>query len=413
MKDTPENWQKAIAIAWRIEEDLQHSDWQKLFDPTFAKYGLKTKYAAELKLAAPIPQLEPEMTVGAMWEEYLIWKRPQLQPTTFEFRFSRAYSVIIKGLVWDGKNCTHSDTGNGAYNLPLSAVSADILLAHPNAMPIKLNTLNALSEAFARLQSLGQTKLTVNPFVVHRNSTKNKTDMYKQNVDSDGAEREWYEVQDTETDPEEKDRRAFTKDDRDTIIKAFYEHKNAAPRQMAPLVEFRFLTGCRNGEAFALRWGDVFLGRDRDKIVFARSYNGDLKNTQVTKTGESRIFKMNDTLRKLLLRIKPETALSTSLVFSKLNGTSWDSCSTAEIWSMSYTKRKDVKYEYPGIVTKLAANNLISGYLPFYNCRHTFISLMAHAGVDLFLLATACGNSIEVIQRHYLGVNKSATFPDI
>ena len=41
LKDTPENWQKAIAIAWRIEGDLQHPDWQQLFDPSFAKYGLR------------------------------------------------------------------------------------------------------------------------------------------------------------------------------------------------------------------------------------------------------------------------------------------------------------------------------------------------------------------------------------
>jgi hypothetical protein len=75
MKDTPENWQKAIAIAYRIEGDLQHPDWQQLFDPSFAKYGLKSKYTAELKLAAPIPEPEPEMTVGAMWEDYLVWKQ--------------------------------------------------------------------------------------------------------------------------------------------------------------------------------------------------------------------------------------------------------------------------------------------------------------------------------------------------
>ncbi|MCC3464439.1 MAG: hypothetical protein JGK26_32655, partial [Microcoleus sp. PH2017_27_LUM_O_A] len=82
---------------------LQHSDWQTLFDPTFAKYGLKTKYAAELKLAAPIPEPEPEMTVGAMWEEYLEWKRPQLQPTTFEFLFEKNYTNIIRGLTYNRK----------------------------------------------------------------------------------------------------------------------------------------------------------------------------------------------------------------------------------------------------------------------------------------------------------------------
>ena len=55
-----------------LTEILQGSDLK--FTITM-HYYLKTKYAAELKLAAPIPEPEPEMTVGAMWEDYLIWKQ--------------------------------------------------------------------------------------------------------------------------------------------------------------------------------------------------------------------------------------------------------------------------------------------------------------------------------------------------
>ncbi|MCY7386099.1 MAG: hypothetical protein LH628_26750 [Microcoleus sp. CAN_BIN18] len=97
LRESPENWKLAQSAALRIERDLSDSEnWQILFDPTFVKYGLTVKYsAAALKLAAPIPESEPEMTVGAMWEDYLVWKQPQLQPTTFSAIYAGTYSNVI------------------------------------------------------------------------------------------------------------------------------------------------------------------------------------------------------------------------------------------------------------------------------------------------------------------------------
>ncbi|TAF52694.1 MAG: hypothetical protein EAZ60_22880 [Oscillatoriales cyanobacterium] len=393
---------------------MQHSDWQTLFDPTFAKYGLKTKYAAELKLVAPIPEPESEITVGTMWEDYLEWKRPQLQPTTFKGVFCRTYTNIIKGLTWDISSATFSDGQHSIWELPISANVGEILTKHPTSQQNKQRTLSALSEAFIRLQSLGKTKLTINPFAMPNGSNENKIDKYKSQTRTDGTiDLRWWDKEDTEKDPEECDRRAFSKKDRDIIIKALYEHKNASPRQLAPLVEFRFLTGCRSGEAFALQWKDVLLGRDKDYIRFSKSYNGQQKNTQVTKTGEVRLFKIYSKLSDLLMRIKPADAKPTDLVFTKLNGKHWDTGAVREIWYQTRGNNGQKKYIYPGVVTQLADDGLIDGYLPFYNCRHTFISLQAHAGTDLLLLATACGNSVEVIQRHYLGIDTSVKMTDI
>ena len=394
-----------------VGHDLLHPDWAELFDPTFAKYGLKSQYAA-LQLAAP-PVVEPELTVGAMWEDYLLWKRPQLEETTYHSRFEGSYSNLIKGLVWNKKTQTFTDTGDGLFDTHLSAVDADKWFSNSaRSQAVKRNTLAALSEAFTRLQSQGKTKLTVNPFVLE-NKTENKTDKYKSTVNADGTEREWWDVPDNESDAEERDRRCFGKADKDTIISAFYNHKNAAPRQMAPLVEFRFLTGCRSGEAFALRWRDCFRGKEQNNIVFSRSYEGRDKVTKNTKTGDIRIFKMYPELRDLLLRIKPDNAQPNDLVFTKLNGKSWETREINKKWYGTIQVRGETEYHYPGVVTQLATDGLIDGYLPFYNCRHTFISLPAHAGTDLFLLATACGNSVEIIQKHYLGVNPNVSFTSI
>ncbi|MEG4805873.1 hypothetical protein QUB63_15785 [Microcoleus sp. ARI1-B5] len=413
MKDTPENWQKAIAIAWRIEEDLQHSDWQTLFDPTFAKYGLKTKYAAELKLAAPIPEPEPEMTVGEMWEDYLKWKRPQLEDTTFKLKFP-ARTNILKGLRWNSSIKAFEQTDNRVWELALSSERISALLSKiPLAESSRKRLIASLSEAFVRLQSLGKTKVMANPFVIVGDVTENKADKYKSTVNADGEIQEWWQTADAEVDPEEKDRRAFTKDERDIIIKAFYESNKSHVRQAASLLEFRFLTGCRPGEAFALRWQDVFIGRDKNYIRFSKSYNGRLKNIQVTKTGEVRLFKIYPKLNDLLMRIKPLDAKPADLVFTTLNGKAWSNGAFYGIWHQKSTSIKGVDYYYPGVVTELVKSGAISCYLPPYNARHTFITLQAHAGADLLLLATACGNSVEVIQRHYLGIDTTVKLIDI
>jgi len=411
MKDTPENRQKAEAIAYRIENDLLHPDWQQLFDPTFAKYGLKSQYAA-LQLAAP-PVVEPELTVGAMWEDYLLWKRPQLEVTTYLSNYNGYFSSAVKGLVWNNKTQTHSDSGYGLFDTHLSEVDVEKWFEGIKlAARTKHKTLAALSEAFTRLQSQGKTKLTKNPFVLE-NKTENKTDKYKSTVNADGTEREWWDVPDNESVNDERDRRCFSKADRDTIIDAFYNHKNAAPRQLAPLVEFRFLTGCRSGEAFALRWRDCFRGKEQNNIVVSRSYASRNKVTKSTKTNDIRIFKMYPKLRDFLLRIKPDNAQPNDLVFTKLNGKSWNTDEVGNVWYGRVDVKGDIEFHFPGVVTQLANDGLIDGYLPFYNCRHTFLSLQAHAGIDLFLLATICGTSVEIIQKHYLGVNPNVSVIDI
>jgi integrase len=414
LRESPENWKLAQSAALRIERDLSDSEsWQILFDPTFVKYGLAVKYtSAALKLAAPIPEPEPEMTVGAMWEEYLIWKRPQLEATTYQLRFCKTYTNLIKGLVWNRESQGFDKSQYPIWELPISNTVGKVLLEAPLGQENKRKTLAALVEAFTRLQSQGKTKLTVNPFLLDI-KTENKTDKYKSTIDVDGTEREWWDVPDNESDAEERDRRLFSKADMVTIISAFYNHKNASPRELAPLVEFRFLTGCRSGEAFALRWRDCFRGKEQNNIVFSRSYDGQAKVTKKTKKGETRIFKIYPKLNDLLLRIKPVDAQPNDLVFTKLNGKSWDTGAVTEIWHQKQEKHNGKKYAYSGVVTQLANDGLIDGYLPFYNCRHTFISLQAHAGTDLYLLATICGNSVEVIQKNYLGINPNVTVTDI
>ena len=106
-------------------------------------------------------------------------------------------------------------------------------------------------------------------------------------------------------------------------------------------------------------------------------------------------------------------AKSTDLVFFNTQGASYNSGSLDAVWREYRGKKSNKTYTYPGVVTQLAKSGAISCYLSPYHTRHTFITLQAQSGTDLLLLATACGNSIEVIQRHYLGVDTTVEMIDI
>jgi integrase len=416
--DEPDDWKRATQIAISIEADLDDPEWDKLFDRTLAKYGLGGGKYAKLADIMQIPgtsQTEPEITVGVMWESYLEWKKPQLQPTTFNLLYQITYTNPIKGLVYDKKKGIYLASPNSLWDERLSKGLGDKLSELVCCNTTKRAIVSALSEAFLQLQQAGKTKLAINPFSgINSVTTVNKTDKYKSLTNGDGdSSIRWWDSEDTESDLNERDRRAFTKEERDIIIKAFYESDRQNARQAAPLIEFLFLTGCRSGEAFAIEWKDVFLGWEKNCIRFSKSYNARLKNIQVPKTGETRIFKSYPKLDNLLLKIKPENANPTDLIFIQQNGNSWGVGQVGKLWNTYELNHPNKKYTYPGIVTELVNHGAISCYLSPYHTRHTFITLMAQAGANLLLLATACGNSVEVIQRHYLSVDMSVSFPDI
>ncbi|MEG4864498.1 MULTISPECIES: tyrosine-type recombinase/integrase [unclassified Microcoleus] len=419
-KDNPDDRKRAAQIAIAIESDLDHPEWDKLFDPTLAKYGLGGgKYAkmAEIIQMPGMAQLEPEITVGEMWEDYLVWKETQVEPTTFIGRYKVSYTNIIKGVkrFKSGKNL--DDTGLGIWDMPVGAECVEKILQAPNGKSnIKL-TLLALSEAFVRAKQLAKLNLPeVNPFFdAHKKVGDNPKQKYQSTVSDAGEIIEWWQIQDAIEDEQERDKRAFTKKERDIIIKAFYESDKASERQIAPLIEFSFRTGCRPSEAFALRWQDVMF--ERGIIRFSKSYCGRYKITKRTKTKEIRLFPLAGKLIELLDRIKPADTKPTDLVFVQAAGQCWNSIQQLNLWLHTTTNYKGKTYYYPGVVTRLVEEGNLNHYLPPYHMRHTYITLTAHACNNntsaLLLLAHACGNSPEVIMKHYLDIDRSATLPEI
>ncbi|MEG4854844.1 tyrosine-type recombinase/integrase [Microcoleus sp. B5-D4] len=421
--DNPEDWKRATQLAIAMESDLDHPEWEKLFDPTLAKYGLGGGKYAKLADVLQLPgakQPEPEITVGEMWEAYLEWKKTVIEESTFVDVFKTMSNTLL-GKVWDRKTNKHIQSGIDLSVFRLDD-KANILIAIENMkMSRKTYFINELNRAFdfSKIKGMLVNPTTENPFTLDKFSTPAVTTQQKYaSKIVNGEEKEWHEVQDEKD--LENDRRAFTKEERDTIIKAFYESEKASDRVYAPLIEFYFLTGCRTAEAIPLTWKDVDF--ERNLIRFNKSLGVTTRKLKDTKTGEMRFFYFseNSRLRELLLKLKSESL--NNLVFPSEDGKYRHQSAIAKKWrgfnnSQKLSDGTKVVYTYPGVVTQLANDGKISGYLPLYHTRHTYITLTAHANRHdnnaLLYIATACGNSVDVILRHYLGMDEKVKIVEV
>ena len=263
--------------------------------------GKYAKLADVLQLPGTVPEL-PEITVGAMWEEYLLWKKTVVEETTF----LNAYGTFTRAV--DGKVFNKSNQQTTQSSILLSDLYLDDKIKVDKALAVisistKTRFLIALNEAFnfAKSKGLIVHSTTENPFDSSKFTAPAITTQQKY-ADKvvNGETVEWHEVVDEKA--LELDRRAFTKDERDIIIKAFYESEGLRQRNIAPLIEFYFLTGCRTSEALPLTWKDINF--DRNLIRFSKSIGLQTNKIKDTKTGESRLFYFseNSRLKALLLR---------------------------------------------------------------------------------------------------------------
>ncbi|MEG4842836.1 tyrosine-type recombinase/integrase [Microcoleus sp. B9-D4] len=402
-----------------MEADLDHPEWEKLFDITLAKYGLGGGKYAKLADVLQLPgakQPEPETTVGEMWEAYLEWKKTVVEETTFKEAFT-TLSNALYGKVWNRKTNDYSQSDSNLSIVHLDNKTKIAIAIGDVKIYRKPYFVAELNRAFDFCKSKGMlvNPTTENPFVLDKFSTPAVTTQQKYaSKIVNGEEKEWHEVLDEEE--LELDRRAFTKEERDIIIKAFYESTKSSDRVYAPLIEFYFLTGCRTSEALPLTWRDVDF--ERNLIRFSKSLGSSTRKVKDTKTGEARFFYFSDNsrLKELLLSLKIES--SSNLVFPNKKTKFMSSSVIRNHW-LGYKQNRtsvdgtEVEYIYPGIVRQLVEEGKISGYLSPYHTRHTYITLTAEANKHdnnaLLYIATACGNSVDVILRHYLGLAESVS----
>ncbi|MBN3927439.1 tyrosine-type recombinase/integrase [Nostoc sp. NMS4] len=376
--DTPENKQWADGIARRIQADIDHPD-GGLFDPTLAKYlDIKPMLATVTQL----PTARALPTLGELWSKYIAWKlqTQQIAESTHRTLYQTTYTTLLTPFL-------EQEFGEETASLII-------------------NTLNAKKTGKHLIKTLYGALSSLSLWAINNNLGINR-DYFNEIKESYRLPKKSQQLQ------EEEDYKAYTLEERDIIINAFYESNKKHEREVANLIEFLFLTGCRHGEAFALRWKDIKF--DSGWIIFGESYSYSLKKTKTTKTEVIRWFKMKgmNRLINLLKTLKEKTENDDELVFSN-KGKYYDSPKIRVAWNHNNRVNEDGKaYSYPGVVSRLATQGLIHGYLKPYSTRHTFISIQANNGADLGLLADSCGNSVDTLIKHYLQPDKERVLKDI
>lgn len=207
---------------------------------------------------------------------------------------------------------------------------------------------------------------------------------------------------DSNQDSSKRTREAFTGAEIKIIWDAFQDNRYSPDKNAynhsyyLSFVQFCSLTGCRPGEAIALTWGDIKIKPDRVWINFCKSYSKGTLGT--TKTGETRLFPVNDQLKELIDQF-PRIDNELGLMFPSVKNKSY-------IDQHNFSNRI-----FKPIVSRLVVDDLIEKYLPSYNLRHSFITRLIQSGVDIASVAKISGNSVEVILQSYYASNDDVIVP--
>jgi integrase len=340
LDDSPDNLKRVQLLAWDIEGDI-----------AIGKLQPSPNYLERFKPETPKTPDTP-ITLAELWAKYCDYKQHQLSSTTYTQDYCKKWA-------------------NHIANLPQSLDKA-VAIRDSLISKVTLDTAKRLLTLISACcnWAVKSGLLTANPFSgMASDLTRPKTS---------------------------KDIHPFSPIERDAILEAFRNHRNH--RHYQHFVEFLFLTGCRTGEAIALKWKHV--ANDFSSITFAQSYSSKLKISKGTKTGKVRKFPCNAMLRTLLASIKPSDAKPEQLVFTSPTGLPINNSKfTNQVWKGCKVGKKS----YKGILSGLVEDGSIDVYRCLYNTRHTFITLMLEAGLTIPQVAKLVGNSPEILLKHYAG----------
>jgi integrase len=360
LQATPENWNIAQIKAWEIQEDISTG----LFDHTLAKYKIRT----HLTLVKPVDKSQQTLALDQLWECYTEYKSKVIEVTTIKATYKRVKNIIALFPSKDLKD---------------AVVIRDWLLHHKSPYTAKL-ALSHLSGCCA--WAVESNLLESNPF-------SNMTQTIKQSKTQ-------------ETDGDGEDINPFTVQERDAIIEAF--NNNRYYKHYTNFVRFLFMTGCRTGEAIALKWKHI--NPEMTQITFSESFSSHFGIRKDTKNHKSRKFPINAQLQALLKSIKPKDCNPEDLVFPSPTGKEIDGHNFLNRAWKGYKNRHGNQVD--GIVTQLVKEGKVERYRCQYNTRHTFITMALEANVSVPQVAKWVGNTPEIIMKHYAGTLRQVHVPE-
>ncbi|MBC1239696.1 site-specific integrase [Nostoc sp. 2RC] len=320
---------------------------------------------------------KPELSLMEVWDMYCEYRKTGLRESYFEDTYQGEYKNFLESAI----EATKSEDALKIRNW---------LVENRNHHTVK-QVLSNLSKAYQRL--IRNRLLTHNPF-----------EGMSEEMVKKGAKGKTQDEIDTEVDDDVLDRaKAYTWDEAQAIIEYLKNHRTRVCWH--DFVKFKFLTGCRTGEAIALRWCDIDW--DKELIFFQWTCNRTtkkfypLKNDKTYKGDKIRKFPMpkDEELWNLLKSIpqgKPSEVVFKSkqgkIIYSGTFGLTWRGCQSPSM-------------KIKGIIPELIKQGKLTKYIKPYNTRHTFIThAVFDLGIDEKVVSKWCGHQIEVSNKHYQDV---------
>ena len=343
----------AEAIASRVQADIDHPD--GLFDPTLAKY-LDVKLDATTTVTAQ--SVSKSLTIGQVWESFLEYHLPGKSAAT-KHHYQKDCGIKLKPF-WDA---------------PISRETANDIRAAFLNKPCSTSKLAMQLLKKAVDWAIDEEKIFI---------AKNPFNGIAEGLP--GGEKRVNKVTGLPSNYV-----AFTQDEVKMILDAYLEH--STNRKHHDFFKFKFLTGCRTGEAIALTWNDIKF--EEKVIFFNKTYSRKSGLSPGTKTEKNRLFPINSYLADWLSSLKAIS--SHDIVFPGKTTKYIPRSSLSHCWG---DDSANPSASTDGIVISLAKQGKLQ-YLPPYNTRHTFINFCIDQGIDTITIADWCGNSDNVIEQVY------------
>jgi integrase len=179
----------------------------------------------------------------------------------------------------------------------------------------------------------------------------------------------WPRLQQEEPDP-------FTEVERDSILQYYRANR---PCWAYTFVFFRFYTGMRPSETVALKWGKVDLTSTKATVTSSRTFGEE--NAPKTK-GSARTVKLLPNVIELLKTILPLHVEPNSYVFTNDQG--------------KPINQNEFGRKFGDVLRVLEIRPR-----PFYNTRHTYISVALTLGCNPKWIAEQTGTSLAMIEKSY------------
>lgn len=181
----------------------------------------------------------------------------------------------------------------------------------------------------------------------------------------------------------------FSKIEINKIVKGFEAHKTY--NHYSVFVRFLFGTGCRIGEAIAIRWQDINF--DSGKITIAEQVTSGKR--KAAKSGSCREFYLSSSLKILLANFRPGNCDEKNLIFTTLTGKQMDAHNFRErAWTITLGLA-GVDYRKPS------------------NTRHSFCSHALEGGMNPVTVAAITGHDPKVLFDRYAGLINKPQAPEI